>query len=60
MSNWKRQNKAVCRFKSGGEFSIDSENCDEPDFDIKVFEDKKNLVEECKLTYEAQLGFLAR
>jgi exonuclease SbcC len=22
-------------------------------FDIKVFEDKKNLVEECKLTYEA-------
>jgi exonuclease SbcC len=24
-------------------------------FDIKVFEDK-NLVEECKLTYEAQLG----
>jgi hypothetical protein len=21
-----------------------------------VFEDKKNLVEECKLTYEAQLG----
>jgi exonuclease SbcC len=21
-------------------------------FDIKVFEDKKNLVEECKLTYE--------
>jgi hypothetical protein len=31
--------------KSGGEFVADSETVDEPDFDIKVFEDK-NLVEE--------------
>jgi hypothetical protein len=55
MSNWKRQNKAVCRFKSGGEFSI-RETVDEPDFDIKVFEDKKILLKSVKLTYEAQLG----
>jgi exonuclease SbcC len=34
---------------------LNQRNCDEPDFLIKVFEEK-NLVEECKLTYEAQLG----
>jgi exonuclease SbcC len=46
MSNWKRQNKAVCRWFKVAENSVaDSEKLlMNQIFDIKVFEDKKNLV----------------